>query len=171
MKTLYLLRHAKSSWDAEETDDHDRPLDPRGQRAATLMGAYLEQRVATPQRVLCSTATRARQTLERVQRFLTIPPAVEFDEGLYLASHSHLLERLTGVDDAVTGVLMIGHNPGIHQLARALGRRGKGSLLRELEQGFTTAALASIELPTESWADLPAIHGTLQDFAFPKMLV
>ena len=114
MSRLYLLRHAKSSWKDASLDDHDRPLAPRGKRASKAIGRYLRDRDVTPELVLCSSAKRARQTLER------LGPAgldARIEPELYGAGANTLLARLREVPDEVASVMLIGHNPGMQQLA------------------------------------------------------
>jgi phosphohistidine phosphatase len=135
MPHLYLLRHAKSSWDDPGLTDHDRPLAPRGRRAAKAIGAYLGEQGIEPELVLCSSATRARETFERLRL-----PDVEIEPGLYGASANVLLARLREVPPAVESVMLVGHNPGIEDVVHRLAPgalRGK----------FPTAALATLAMP------------------------
>ena len=130
MSRLYLLRHAKSSWDDPGLVDHDRPLAPRGRQAAEAIGAYLREHDIGPELVLCSSAARTRETLERVG--LT----GQIEDALYGAGASALLARLHEVPDEVASVMLIGHNPGMRQLAVDLAG---------LDDKFPTAALATLE--------------------------
>jgi phosphohistidine phosphatase len=115
-KRLYLLRHAKSSWKQPELADHDRPLASRGRRAAKAIARHLRERQIAPELVLCSTARRARETLERIEPALATA-AVRREPQLYRASADVLFERLRTVPDDVASVMLIGHNPAIEQLA------------------------------------------------------
>ena len=171
MKTLFLLRHAKSSWSQPGLSDHERPLDTRGQRAATLMGSYLAQRGARPAMILCSSARRARETLDRVLPQLDPAPLVHVEEEIYLASPGKLLARLAGVDPGVRDLLVIGHNPGLQDLAEGLAGSGDAQLLRRLRQKFPTAALAALRFEVAGWNELGPGDGLLCDFATPKDLV
>jgi phosphohistidine phosphatase SixA len=110
-KRLYLLRHAKSSWKQPELADHDRPLASRGRRAAKAIARHLRERQIAPELVLCSTARRARETLERIEPALATA-AVRREPQLYRASADVLFERLRTVPDDVASVMLIGHNPG-----------------------------------------------------------
>ena len=121
MKRLYLLRHAKSSWKDTSLPDHDRPLSGRGRRAAKAIARHLREQDLEPQLVLCSTARRARETLERIQPALGAA-TVEFEHDLYAASADALLERLRRVPDTVASVMLIGHNPGLQDSPRARPR-------------------------------------------------
>lgn len=151
-KRVYLLRHAKSSWDDPALSDHDRPLAPRGRKAAALMASHIRDEGIEPELVLCSSAVRARETLERVQ------PAgeVEVEDGLYGAGAADLLDRLRRVPDEVESVMLIGHNPAIQDLA---GVEGK----------FPTGALATLEFDGE-WRSLRAGCAKLAAFVRPKQL-
>lgn len=170
-KTLWLLRHAKSSWVDDGLADHDRPLEARGQRAATLMAAYLQQRGARPRLALCSTARRAVETLERVAALLPDGLPVELDEDLYLASPGALLGRIRRIDEDVTTAILVGHNPGIAELARELARRGDRDALERLAARFPTGALAELRFPALHWGEIEPGSGRLDDFATPKELV
>ena len=123
MHRLLLLRHAKSSWDDPSLADHDRPLAPRGHRAAERMADHLRSSVPHPDLVLCSPALRTRETLDRMSNAFGDAEVVVDDE-LYGAGDDELLERLRAVDDRFETVAVIGHNPGIHDLAIALAGSG-----------------------------------------------
>src|SRR5215216_6730711 len=117
-KRLALVRHAKSSWADPDLADHDRPLNARGRRAATLVGQYLHAAGVHPDLVLCSSATRARQTLELLP--LARMTDVLIEDQLYGAGPHELLARLRRIPAAVGSALLIGHNPGLEELAREL---------------------------------------------------
>src|SRR5450631_2444347 len=125
MLTLTLLRHAKSSWE-EPLDDFDRPLAPRGKKAAPEIGAALAARGLRPDLILCSGALRARETLGLVIEDLGAPaPEVIYDDALYMAAPGTLLKRLHGIAsapqrDAPRHVMLVGHNPGFEELALML---------------------------------------------------
>ena len=123
MKRLWLLRHLKSSWDEPGLADHDRPLAPRGRKAGKRVRQWAADHDVRPDLVLCSTAVRARATLDLVAPALGAP-AVEFEDGLYHAWADDLLERLQGVAPDVESVLLIGHNPGLHDLVALLAPPG-----------------------------------------------
>jgi len=166
-KTLLLLRHAKSSWDDPGLADHDRPLAPRGRRASVLIAAYLREHSITPARVLCSSSTRTRETLERISAGLGDEVEIEIEEGLYAASAGDLLARLRGVSDDVGSLMVIGHAPGIPELARRLAGGGAG--LERLERKFPTAALATLSFEGD-WGDLAPGAAELVDFVKPREL-
>jgi len=151
MKRLYLLRHAKSSWDDEGLADHDRPLSGRGRRAADAIGRHLRAEGIEPELVLCSSAARTRETLARIG----LSGVVERD--LYGASADELLARVRDVPPGVDSVLLIGHNPGIHDLALAL--------TGEPADSYPTGALATIEL-----AGWTAASGRMIAFVRPREL-
>jgi phosphohistidine phosphatase len=167
MRHVYLLRHAKSSWKARGVPDHDRPLAPRGRRASKAMARHLLEQGIEPELVLCSTARRARETLERLEPAVGAS-VVRFERELYGASAEALLDRLRRVEDAVGSVLLIGHNPGTQMLALDLARSTAGS--RELEAKFPTAALATLEFPGRSWRELAPGTAELTAFVRPRDL-
>ena len=168
LRTLHLLRHAKSSRDAG-VDDADRPLAPRGARAAAALGVYLAQERLVPDLVLCSTARRAVETWERVAAELPRAPTVRRERALYLAAPEDLLARLARVDDAVRSVLLVGHNPGLASLAAALAASDREALERIGK--FPTAALATFALGRGGWRALAAHGARLVRFVRPRDLV
>ena len=167
MKRLLLLRHAKSSWDAPELADHDRPLAPRGRRAAKVISQYLRRQSLAPALVLCSSAHRTRETLERIRPALGEAAAVDIEHELYEASEQGLLARLRAIPDEVASVLLIGHNPALEQLAVSLAARGER--LDALQRKFPTAALATLDFEG-SWKELGPGSAELTDFVTPKQL-
>jgi len=162
-KDLALVRHAKSSWDNPEIADHDRPLNARGRRDAVLVGRYLRGAGLLPELVLCSSATRARQTLE----LLDLAPAAEvlLEEGLYGADARLMLDRLRTIAREIGSVLLIGHNPGMEDLARMLVDDGL-----ESEEKFPTGAVAELSLPIQSWSELAPGVARLRTFVIPRTL-
>lgn len=173
MKTVYLLRHAKSDWGVPGLADHDRPLNERGQGAAPRMGGYIKAAGYKVGLVLCSTARRTVETLELIKPSLG-NVVVKYEEGLYLAEAARLLERLRKVDDKIESVMFIGHNPGMEQFAQALSAspqdEAQEKMHRRMREKYSTCALAVIALPVKSWSDAKAGAGTLKDFTRPKDL-
>ena len=167
MKRLFLLRHAKSSWDDSDLDDHDRPLAPRGESALKLMAEHLRRKSVTPALVLCSSARRTQETFERIAPALGEGVAVQIERGLYGASEQGLLERLQAVDDDVDSLMLIGHNPGVAQLACSLA--GHGRNLADLRGKYPTGALATLEF-SGRWGDLQPGRAELTDYVTPKQL-
>lgn len=141
MNTLHVLRHAKSSWDDGEVADHDRPLAPRGRRACALLAEHVSAAGIAPDLALCSTALRARQTLELLTPALG-EPETAFETGLYHASAAAIVERLRVVSASV--VLLVGHNPGLEELVLSLA--APGPLRDRVAEKFPTGALATLEL-------------------------
>ena len=124
MKTIFLLRHAKSSWADDSLSDHDRPLNSRGRAAAPRVGAHMQGAGYLPDLVLCSTATRTRQTLDAILSELEVDPAIEFQEDLYLAGPGEMLDMVRSVPDTVESVLLVSHNPGTGMLTAGLSGGG-----------------------------------------------
>jgi phosphohistidine phosphatase len=166
-RTLYLLRHAKSSWDDPALPDRDRPLAPRGYRACELVAEHLRRHKITPALVLCSSSTRTRETLERVSAGFSRPVEALIEDGLYAATAAELLARLRRVDSAVASVLLIGHQPAVQELAVSLVRAEPQR--RALNGKFPTGALATLTI-TSSWAALAPETATLNAFVKPRAL-
>ena len=167
MHTVYLLRHAKSDWSDQTLPDHARPLAPRGRRDAQRIAKHLRRRGIEPTLVLCSSAARTRETLDLVGPALGAAPA-QIEDGLYAAAPDELLERLRALPEQSASVLVIGHNPGLHELALVLATpsRTRG----RLEAKFPTAALATLAVTHATWAELAAGGADLTAFVVPKQL-
>jgi phosphohistidine phosphatase len=166
MKRLYLLRHAKSSWKDTSLPDHDRPLAGRGRRAAKAIARHMQDHGIEPELVLCSTAQRARETLDKIERALGAP--VRFEDDLYAASAPALLERLQRVPATVESVMLIGHNPGLQDLALDLARPSR--TVGELAAKYPTAALATLAFPGSSWQELDHDSAELVALVRPREL-
>jgi phosphohistidine phosphatase len=174
MRTVYLLRHAKSDWGETGMKDHDRPLNERGRNAAPKMADYIESKRYEPDLVLCSSARRTVETCHLIRSALGDDAVVNFEEDLYLAEETHLFERLRSLEDDVKSVMFIGHNPGMEQFANALAaspkRERDEKLNKRMGEKFSTCALAVIELPIEAWREAKPGMGKLRDFMRPKNL-
>jgi phosphohistidine phosphatase len=168
MKRVYLLRHAKSSWKDDSLPDRDRPLAGRGRRAAKAMARHLETEGIRPDLLLCSSARRTRETLELVKGAWGDGVETKVDEALYGASESELLVHLKALPEEVGSVMLIGHNPGLEDLALALASDGAG--LARMSEKYPTAALATIDLPANRWGTVRRRSGELVGFVRPKDL-
>ena len=163
MKTLLVLRHAKSLWGNTALDDHERPLNERGRRDAPRMGALVREYGLTPDLIVSSDAVRARLTAEAVARSALFAGEVRLEPRLYAASVEDILAVLCTVQEADSGTVMIvGHNPGLEQLV---------AYLTGEQEDVPTAALAQIALPIKQWRDLKeSTRGKLLGFWRPKEL-
>ena len=169
MKTLWLLRHAKASTGGDGLADRDRPLNEKGRDAAARMGGYLAQRGVRPDLVLCSPSLRTRETLELVEKELGSALLAEYDDELYLASERGLQARIESVPDGVASVLLVGHNPGLAELALRLAVRGDPDALAELHRKVPTGALAELRIHSQRWRQF-ARGCELVSFVTPKQL-
>lgn len=161
MKQLLLLRHAKSSWEEPGVEDFNRPLAPRGERDAPRIGVFLAETESMPDLIVSSPAERAKATTKRVAKAAEYAGDLRFDERIYMAGSSDLLEVVRGLPDNAQRVMLVGHNPGFEDLATLLS----GGFVR-----LTTAALACIELGAERWQDVQASSGALVWLVTPKTL-
>ena len=170
---LLLLRHAKSDW-SKDADDHDRPLSARGRKAVPEMALYMRSKEYLPQVVLCSTAQRTRETLDLLLAAWTKKPALRYERELYLADWPVLLASLKKVPARASPLLLVGHNPGMEQLAVALALQSRGvaerARLQRLTQKFPTAGLAVLDFELASWRNLKPGLGHLVDYVRPKDL-
>ena len=170
MRTLYLLRHAKSDWGEPGLDDFDRPLAARGRRAAPAVAEWMNANGCAPGFVLCSTARRAAETWSLVSEVLDTAPEVAMSEELYLASPQRLLDLAREIPDRHASAMMIGHNPGCHLLAAALAGEGPADLLHRLATAYPTGALAGIDFDAASWSGIGPGAGRLDCFVRPRAL-
>jgi phosphohistidine phosphatase len=162
VRELFVLRHAKSSHDHPRLDDHDRPLNPRGLRDAPQIGERLGSEGAVPDRIVSSTALRARTTAKLVAEAAGAREAPLLDPRLYGAGPDECLALLREQPDHCRTVMIVGHNPTFEQLVE---------LLTGSPERFPTAALARIRLPIERWADVaPGVRGELVTLWRPKEL-
>jgi phosphohistidine phosphatase len=166
VKRVFLLRHAKSSWKDPALADHDRPLNRRGREAAKAIAAHLNAEGVQPRLVLCSTAKRARQTLLGIERGLG-RHEVRTERQLYGASADALLAGLRRLPDKFDSVLVIGHNPGLQELALALA--APGTERERVAEKYPTAALATLEL-AGGWPQLAPGAAELVAFVRPRDL-
>jgi phosphohistidine phosphatase len=154
-RTVHLLRHAKSSWADPALADIERPLAPRGRKAAKKIARHLRDRDVRPELVLCSPAARARETLAAIGQG-------EIRPELYAASASELLGVIRGLPDDVSSVLLVGHNPAFEDLARAFAPLPG--------EKFPTGALATFAFDCERWADVAPGGAELVDYVVPREL-
>lgn len=162
MKTLLVLRHAKSSWNEPALDDHERPLNKRGRRDAPRMGELLRESGLMPDVVISSDAVRARLTAEAMAEAAHYTGEILLDQQLYLAGPDDILSLLRRVRQNAETVMIVGHNPGLEELVEQLTGEW---------HDLPTAALAQIVLPIDRWRDLTSsIRGTLEGHWRPKEL-
>ena len=166
---LMLLRHAKSSWTDPGVVDRDRPLNPRGIKAAAAMGAYMRKEALVPELVLCSPARRARETWRLVAEKLKDAPKIIVDDAIYdFGNGGRIIDAIGNTADRERSVLVTGHNPSLERLALRLSGDGDNKSRRRMEQKFPTGALAIIDFAMSSWHDLSNRTGKLIAFVRPK---
>jgi phosphohistidine phosphatase len=173
MRRLMLLRHAKTETDAPSGKDHDRRLDDRGRSDAADIGAWMVRHGHVPDLVLVSTATRAVQTWNTVHGAMKAAPQplVANLPELYGAGPSQLLQVIHAVDgEDPQHLLVIGHNPGLHELALALIGSGDAAGRKALAENLPTSGLAMIDFPVQDWKDVSFRGGKLELFVSPKLL-
>ena len=161
MKKLYLIRHAKSSWEDHILSDHDRPLSDRGRRDAPIVGDILKSQKVKPNLVISSTARRAMKTAKIFSTILGYPiEDIVTDSKIYEATTQDLLNVITKIDDANKTVLVFGHNPAFTVLANLLGDK--------YIDNMPTCAVSEFELKVKSWKDVGVDSGKLISFEYPK---
>jgi phosphohistidine phosphatase len=161
MKTLLLLRHAKSSWKDTNIRDFDRPLNQRGVKAATRMGRFVRKRKLQPNLILSSPAERARETTALLLESSGLNVELRYDERIYEASAVRLLEIISQIEETASVVMLVGHNPGFEELLEVLTGEN---------HSMATAAIACIELNVEKWNKTRTGTGRLEWLSGPKDL-
>jgi phosphohistidine phosphatase len=160
MKTILLLRHAKSSWKKTDLPDHERPLNKRGKKEAPMVGAYLKENGLVPDLILSSTAKRAQDTAEVVAETCGFEGQVELYQDLYMSDTVSYLDILRCMPDRANRVLVVGHNPDVEDFL---------NMLTDVKEHMTTSALAIINLPISNWEELnEATDGRLQNLWAPQ---
>jgi phosphohistidine phosphatase len=170
LKTLTLLRHAKSGWDDPVARDFDRPLNGKGKRAAAMVGRHLRGAGFTFDHVVASPAVRVMETLDEIERGYGRTLGIAWDRRLYLASAETLLDLVHGLPAAARDVLLVGHNPGLEDLVLTLVPVGPGALRAEVEMKYPTASVARMTFATDGWAGVIAGCGVLERFVRPRDL-
>ena len=161
MKTLYLLRHAKSSWKNQTLLDIERPLNGRGRKASEAIGGFLKKEKIIPDLVLSSSAVRARQTTDIIMEAAKLSTDVRFDERIYEAGAPRLLEVVKQIEKSKNTVLLVGHNPGLEEFLE---------LLTGAVEIMSTATLSKVVLKASNWTALGDKGGTLEWIVKPKHL-
>ena len=163
MKTLYLLRHAKSSWDNPDLRDYDRPLNSRGKQDAPRMGTWLKDQGIIPDLILTSSAKRALATAQHFIKAMDIPDTVlQMDERLYLAAPDEMLSVIAEIDDNVEALFLVGHNPGLTDLANQLSEARIDNL--------PTGGIFAVTFAIQKWSELKPHNGKFLFFQYPKNL-
>lgn len=174
MKRLLLLRHAKTEPASPEIEDHERELLERGRMDAPAIGAYLAAKKYLPDLVLSSTARRTVETVELVAERLPRKQHIDYVDQLYLVGWRSILALVRAVREPVATLLVVGHNPGMEQLATALSRQPVKRKERDhfdlIEEKFPTCALAVLDFNVARWRDVAPGRGELTDFVRPRDL-
>lgn len=168
MKTVYLLRHAKAEMAAGNQQDIDRKLAPAGREACSIMGVYLNEKGYLPDFVLCSSAARTQETFELTMAAAGISPPHQIDKRLYATTVEQIIARLKLLNDDLGAVLVVGHNPVVHQLALTLARPAENELRSALEMKYPTGALTVLRFAVDFWDDIGHWKGELADFMRPS---
>jgi phosphohistidine phosphatase len=166
-KRLFVLRHAKSSWDNPGLDDHERPLAPRGRRALEVMSSYIRANGIAPALVLCSTSRRTRETLEGIE----VSGEHLIEPALYSATCDEILARLRELPDGIQSAMLIGHNPSMQMLVLRLSNQDRPGVVDPrrdaIKRKFPTGALATLSFEC-AWSDLASGRARLEEFVTPK---
>lgn len=168
MKTLILMRHAKSSWSTPGLSDHDRPLNKRGRKAAPVMAAWLAMHGLVPDTVICSTALRVRETFEAMHAELPELPEPTFHRALYHADPGVLNAHFRGLPNSSNIAMAIAHEPGLSSYAQALGGAEAPAACRRAYVHYPTSAIAVFKARVDTWDALDGPATDFVDFAVPR---
>jgi phosphohistidine phosphatase len=167
---LMVLRHASSEKAEPGMPDFDRALNARGRKDAAKIGAYMAHHSLLSDRVILSPARRARETWEHVSKALSALPPVDYDNRLYEGGLDAILALIRENDPTIRNLLIIGHNPGLHETARQLIATGDVETRERLNEGLPAAGLAVIDFPVDDWRKVRPHHGRLKVFVSPRSL-
>lgn len=170
MKKLYILRHAKADPDADFNDDHEKPLARKGHDDAALVARIMHDLNLIPDFIISSDSLRTRQTLENMLPILGGDIAVDFTYNLYLATPGEILKQIATVNNDRNALLVVGHNPGVHQLCAFITGGGDPQHIRTLQTKFPTGGLACFDVSCENWQQLNPGCASLENFITPKTL-
>jgi len=168
MKQLAILRHAKSDWGNPGLTDFDRPLNKRGRKAAKKIGRVLKERGLAFGQIVTSPAQRAKETVERFLIGYEQDLDVRFEPTIYLASTGTLLGLVNGLPDDAGTVMIVGHNPGFHDIVLRLTRENDDGLRDKVGANFPTGAFALIDFPADKWVDVEPASGEIRQVIFPR---
>src|SRR4030095_884547 len=161
MRTLYLLRHAKSSWKNDVWSEFERRLAGRGRKASETIGRFLKEKEITFDLVLCSPAVRARETTDLVLRSAKLRADVRYDERIYEATPGRLIDVISQIENEYKAVVLVGHNPGMAELLQVVTGQ---------TEEFPTATLAKIVFKNSKWTEVATRKGTLEWVVRPRGL-
>jgi phosphohistidine phosphatase len=161
MKTLYLLRHAKSSWKHPELDDFERPLNKRGKHDVPVMGQLLQSKKIIPDLILSSPANRAAMTARIIAENLSLPShRITYDDLIYESSSETLFDVVRTINPIVVSAILVGHNPGITTFANLIADHRVGNI--------PTCGIYGVELNIASWQEISDKCATFKFFEYPK---
>ncbi len=171
MLKLLLLRHAKSDWSKIDALDIDRPLNNRGRAAAPLMGAHMARHQIFPDRILCSTAQRTRETLAHLLPHFPTNMEIRITEDLYREANGDYIETIQAFGGGARTLMVIAHNPGMQSTAQQLTSMGDEKLIAEMNEKFPTAGLAILTFDAHRWSEITPKTGRLIAFLRPRLLL
>ena len=170
MKTIFLLRHAKSSWDDVSLDDFDRPLSTRGIKSCKKIGKYLKKNKLIPDIVYCSSAIRAKQTWELVNRIVEKKKNVVYKSKLYMANSSDFIDVIRKTDNIFHSLMLISHNPGMEIFAREISKNKTDKHYESIDLKYPTGGLVIIRFNLNIWSKIKYETGDICEFIKPRDL-
>ena len=163
MKKLYILRHAKSAY-PENTDDHSRPLNKRGENSCRLIASYMKENNIGPEVILSSDAMRTKQTTKNILKILGSDVKPEFSEKLYLATAGEILKVISKVESSVNSLMIVSHNPGVENLVSLITGGGDKDSMNRLRVKYPTAGLSCLKIDIDNWEYINPSQAYLEGF-------
>ena len=170
MKTIFLLRHAKSKWGDPNISDFDRPLADRGIKSAKKIGKYLKKKNYTPNVVYCSSALRAKQTCECINRIIKKKKNIIYKKDLYMSDSGTFIKFLKNTKDKYNSAMIISHNPGIENFAIEMIQNKDNEIYDNINAKYPTGGLVIIKLKNSNWSKLKFESGEVCEFIKPREL-
>ena len=172
MKKLYLLRHSKAEQTSKKIlDDHERSLTSKGEEYCHRVGAFMQQNQITVDTILCSSSARTTRTAEIIAPYLNYHNPIALESRLYLASVYDIFQIIHALNEDVQSLLIVGHNPGLHQFCMELAGKGSKQTYRKLRSNFPPASLVEFDAECDYWFNLSVQDGILRSFHTPKDLL
>tara|TARA_Y100000590_G_scaffold220753_1_gene249830 strand:- start:1392 stop:1904 length:513 start_codon:yes stop_codon:yes gene_type:complete len=170
MKTIFLLRHAKSSWDNTKLEDFDRPLATRGIKSCKKIGKFFKKKKLVPDIVYCSTAVRAKQTWDLINRIVEKKKNIIYEDQLYMANSSIFMNFVKKTNDNFKTLMIVSHNPGIENFAIELIKNKESDFYKDINLKYPTGGIAIINFKLKHWSKMNYETGDIYEFIKPREL-
>ena len=169
MKTIFLLRHAKSSWDNSQLEDFDRPLSTRGEKSSIKIGKYIKNKNIIPDIVYCSSAKRAKKTWELINKVIKKKNNIFFKKDLYMADSETFMSTIKKTKNSNKSIMIVSHNPGIESFCLELSKENN-EYINDIKTKYPTGSLAILKVNLKKWSEIRYESGIIYEFIKPRKL-